>query len=129
MKLRRLFVAASLAFSVFAVGTYAAPLESNAATKPAGASKKAGTPRKASKASSAKGSKATSTAPRKTSAKPAAAKARSYTNVDGKRVQSPTKSATVPKSASARCGDGSYSFSAHRQGTCSHHGGVSAWLK
>lgn len=30
--------------------------------------------------------------------------------------------------ASARCLDGTLSFSAHRQGTCSHHGGVAAWL-
>jgi hypothetical protein len=29
--------------------------------------------------------------------------------------------------ASARCSDGSYSYSAHRQGTCSHHGGVAIW--
>lgn len=27
----------------------------------------------------------------------------------------------------ARCANGSYSFM-HRRGTCSHHGGVSAWL-
>lgn len=34
----------------------------------------------------------------------------------------------APSSATARCRDGTYSFSAHRRGTCSHHGGVSAWL-
>src|SRR5262249_33210025 len=27
----------------------------------------------------------------------------------------------------ARCRDGSYSYSAHRRGTCSHHGGVAIW--
>lgn len=27
----------------------------------------------------------------------------------------------------ARCRDGSYSYSAHRSGTCSHHGGVAVW--
>lgn len=29
--------------------------------------------------------------------------------------------------ASAKCRDGSLSFSAHRRGTCSHHGGVATW--
>lgn len=51
-----------------------------------------------------------------------------YTNVDGNTVQSPTYSATVPAGATARCGDSTYSFSQHRQGTCSHHGGVAQWL-
>jgi SH3-like domain-containing protein len=31
--------------------------------------------------------------------------------------------------ASAICNDGTYSYSAHRRGTCSHHGGVKVWLK
>ncbi|WP_329299424.1 DUF3761 domain-containing protein [Streptomyces sp. NBC_00659] len=26
------------------------------------------------------------------------------------------------------CGDGTYSYSAHRRGTCSHHGGVAGRL-
>jgi hypothetical protein len=25
------------------------------------------------------------------------------------------------------CADGTYSFSQHRRGTCSHHGGVARW--
>lgn len=29
----------------------------------------------------------------------------------------------------ALCRDGSYSYSAHHQGTCSHHGGVAVWYK
>jgi hypothetical protein len=33
-----------------------------------------------------------------------------------------------PPGATARCRDGTYSFSQHRSGTCSHHGGVAAWL-
>ncbi len=33
-----------------------------------------------------------------------------------------------PAGATARCRDGTYSFSQHRSGTCSHHGGVAAWL-
>jgi uncharacterized protein YgiM (DUF1202 family) len=52
---------------------------------------------------------------------------RSYVNVDGIRVQSPTFSDTKPAGASARCRDGSYSFSLNRRGTCSHHGGVAEW--
>jgi len=30
--------------------------------------------------------------------------------------------------ATAICNDGTYSYSAHRRGTCSHHGGVAQWL-
>lgn len=51
-----------------------------------------------------------------------------YTNVDGNQVHSPAYSATVPSGASAQCRDGTYSFSQHRSGTCSHHGGVAEWL-
>lgn len=54
---------------------------------------------------------------------------RYYRNVDGELVRSPTFSNTAPSGASARCGDGSYSFSRHRRGTCSHHGGVAEWLR
>lgn len=54
----------------------------------------------------------------------------SYTNSDGKRVHSPahTRNGKAPEGASARCRDGSYSFSQHRRGTCSRHGGVENWL-
>jgi hypothetical protein len=31
--------------------------------------------------------------------------------------------------ASAICNDGTYSYSRHRRGTCSWHGGVRQWLK
>ena len=52
-----------------------------------------------------------------------------YTNVDGQSVHSPAySSGGIPAGATAQCGDGTYSFSQHRQGTCSHHGGVSRWL-
>jgi len=60
--------------------------------------------------------------------KPKATKGRSYVNVDGIRVPSPIFSETKPDGASARCRDGSYSFSLHRRGTCSHHGGVAEWF-
>jgi hypothetical protein len=53
-----------------------------------------------------------------------------YTNKSGKTVHSPahTKSGAAPNGASAKCGDGSYSFSQSHRGTCSHHNGVLAWL-
>lgn len=51
-----------------------------------------------------------------------------YTNSRGERVQSPTYHQTAPAGATARCRDGTYSFSRSRRGTCSHHGGVAKWL-
>ncbi len=51
-----------------------------------------------------------------------------YRNVDGNCVQRPTHTATAPPGATAQCRDGSYSFSQHRQGTCSGHDGVAEWL-
>lgn len=54
----------------------------------------------------------------------------SYTNKDGNTVHSPahTKSDRAPEGATAKCRDKTYSFSQHRRGTCSRHGGVMAWL-
>jgi len=51
----------------------------------------------------------------------------SYINVDGNQVHSPAYADSVPAGASAVCRDGTYSFSQHRQGTCSGHGGVATW--
>lgn len=53
---------------------------------------------------------------------------RYYTNSAGQRVQSPTYYPSAPRGATARCVDGTYSFSRNRRGTCSHHGGVAQWL-
>lgn len=58
----------------------------------------------------------------------AAITGRSYINVEGIRVPSPRHSKSVPAGASAQCGDGTYSFSRNRRGTCSRHGGVARWL-
>jgi hypothetical protein len=52
----------------------------------------------------------------------------SYTNVDGNQVPDPVFAPQAPAGATARCNDGSYSFSQNHSGTCSHHGGVAAWL-
>lgn len=53
-----------------------------------------------------------------------------YTNTAGNSVHSPANTVdnSVPSGASARCGDGTYSFSQSRRGTCSSHGGVAQWL-
>lgn len=48
-----------------------------------------------------------------------------YKNVDGNCVASPGSDSS---GATAKCRDGSYSYSQHRQGTCSGHGGVAQWL-
>lgn len=53
-----------------------------------------------------------------------------YENSAGNEVHSPAYSTDgcVAAGASARCGDGTCSFSQSRRGTCSHHGGVAQWL-
>jgi hypothetical protein len=51
-----------------------------------------------------------------------------YRNSDGKCVHRPQQAAAAPAGATARCSDGEYSFSQHRRGTCSGHGGVAQWL-
>jgi hypothetical protein len=52
----------------------------------------------------------------------------SYVNSSGNTVCSPYASPSGPPTgASAKCNDGTYSFSEHRQGTCSGHGGVAEW--
>jgi hypothetical protein len=54
-----------------------------------------------------------------------------YTNRDGRAVHRPerTHGNVIPAGATAQCRDGTYSFSQHRRGTCSHHGGVARWLQ
>lgn len=51
-----------------------------------------------------------------------------YKNSDGVMVHRPVQADSPPEGATAQCRDGSYSFSLHRRGTCSHHGGVARWL-
>lgn len=50
-----------------------------------------------------------------------------YTNSGGHEVHRPEYRRHAPAGATARCRDGSWSFSEHRSGTCSHHGGVAEW--
>ena len=51
-----------------------------------------------------------------------------YVNSTGNTVCRPYEAPSPPSGATAQCADGSYSYSQHRSGTCSHHGGVSSWL-
>lgn len=55
-----------------------------------------------------------------------------YTNSQGDTIHSPAynqpDNSVAPAGATAQCNDGTYSFSASRRGTCSHHGGVAQWL-
>src|ERR1700712_3211953 len=48
-----------------------------------------------------------------------------YRNHDGNTVHSPahSRSGDIPSGATAQCRDGTWSFSQHRSGTCSRHGG------
>lgn len=43
-------------------------------------------------------------------------------------TKQPKSETPPPAGATALCRDGTYSFSQHRRGTCSHHGGVEKWL-
>jgi hypothetical protein len=54
-----------------------------------------------------------------------------YINATGRCVHQPAGSIDggVPDGASARCRDGTFSFSQHSNGTCSGHGGVGTWLR
>jgi hypothetical protein len=52
----------------------------------------------------------------------------SYVNIDGKCVHRPVRADRAPTGATAKCRDGTYSFSQNHRGTCSYHGGVAAWL-
>ena len=51
-----------------------------------------------------------------------------YINSSGNCVHRPEQAPAAPAGATAQCTDGSYSFSQHRRGTCSYHGGVAQWL-
>lgn len=41
----------------------------------------------------------------------------------------PAQEISPGNGATARCVDGTYSYSANRRGTCSHHGGVAEWYR
>ncbi|MGH1523053.1 PASTA domain-containing protein [Leifsonia sp. L25] len=47
----------------------------------------------------------------------------------GSGSSSGSEQAVPPGGPTAKCNDGTLSYSAHHQGTCSHHGGVAVWYK
>ncbi|MGO4614781.1 DUF3761 domain-containing protein [Nocardia sp. 2YAB30] len=51
-----------------------------------------------------------------------------YANANHVCVPRPEQASVAPDGATAQCKDGTYSFSRHRAGTCSHHGGLARWL-
>ncbi len=51
-----------------------------------------------------------------------------YANSSGHLVHRPVHVSRAPAGATARCRDGTFSFSEHHRGTCSYHGGVAQWL-
>jgi hypothetical protein len=61
-------------------------------------------------------------------AAPSCDEATHYVNSSDKCVTRPVSAPAAPVGATAKCKDGTYSFSQHRQGTCSGHSGVAAWL-
>jgi hypothetical protein len=53
----------------------------------------------------------------------------SSTSGSGSTVHSSVTASTAPSGgATARCNDGTLSYSQNHRGTCSHHGGVAEWL-
>ncbi|WP_297646104.1 DUF3761 domain-containing protein [Pseudonocardia sp.] len=59
---------------------------------------------------------------------PSCDEATHYINVDHVCVPRPVASSSAPAGATYKCGDGAYSFSKHRQGACSSHGGIAQTL-
>ncbi len=81
-----------------------------------------------STSSTSSDSSAINAAPATPSPQPTECTNGTYVSNDGNTVCRPEVSSTVPAGATAQCVDGTYSFSQHRSGTCSHHGGVAGWL-
>jgi hypothetical protein len=52
-----------------------------------------------------------------------------YTNVNHVKVHIPVKTVQAPVGATGKCRDSSYTFALNHRGACSHHGGVSRWIK
>jgi len=44
-------------------------------------------------------------------------------------TEAPAATEGPPAGATAKCNDGTYSYAAHHQGACSHHGGVAEFYK
>jgi len=48
--------------------------------------------------------------------------------VNQTEIKKKKETPSIPSGATARCKDGTLSYSKSRRGTCSHHGGVSTWF-
>ena len=79
-------------------------------------------------ASQSQSSSTANSGTRPSSATPDCTSNGTYVNRKGQTVPRPENCSAPPKDATARCRDGTYSFSKSRRGTCSHHGGVAKWL-
>jgi hypothetical protein len=116
--------------AVEATGTTRVPQRALAAAAPT--AKATASRSVATKAPAARASASKTSAPAKSSAtkKPSSSCDTSthYVNSSGNCVLRPTASPPAPGGASAKCKDGTLSFSQHRSGTCSGHGGVAQWL-
>jgi tetratricopeptide (TPR) repeat protein len=55
--------------------------------------------------------------------------AKSYLQSSKKTVDSKPKAKAPPAGATAECEDNTFSYSSHRRGACSNHGGVKRWLR
>ena len=69
-----------------------------------------------------------STSATSTQPSPASCGSAYYRNSSGHCVLRPTANPPDPAGATALCVDGTYSYSEHASGTCSHHGGVARWI-
>jgi hypothetical protein len=122
------------ASAVEATGTNRVPqraLAATASTAKATAARSAASKAPVAKAPASKAAVAKSSAPSKAPAskKPSSCDSSThYVNDSGNCVLRPTAPAAAPSGASAKCKDGTLSFSQHRKGTCSGHGGVAQWL-
>lgn len=121
--------------SAYAIPTYSAPSETPTSDTPTSVPATSEAPAVtttpvAPKVAAPKTTQAPKTTkPAKTTAPAAPAPAECgadyYRNSDGNCVHRPGDN---PSGATAVCKDGTYSYSQHRSGTCSGHGGVRTWL-
>ena len=113
--------------STYSTPTYSAPvsIETPTADSPAPVVQNAVPQAAAPKTAAPKPSPNPKPVPKTTAPQPAECGADYYRNVDGACVHRPSSN---PAGATALCKDGTYSYSQHRSGTCSGHGGVRTWL-